>query len=88
MEAPKKPVRPSSREVLDHFVSSVLAFKQFSKADPEFYDEMFQYFSSETERLGKVLTKAKKYKSLELVQEALNLNRRLSIMSLFLKFLR
>ena len=88
MEAPKKPMRPSSREALDRFISTVLAFKQIGKVDPEFFEEMFLYISSESERLVTVINRAKKEGSPELAQEALNLNRRLSIMSLFLKFLR
>lgn len=88
MEAQRKPIRPSSREALDNFISYVMALARIVKADPEFFGEMEQYISSETERLGQVVAKAKKDRSPELVQEAMNLNRRLGIMSLFLKFLR
>lgn len=88
MEAQRKPMRPSSREALDNFVSYVMALTRIVKTDPEFFAEMEQYISAETARLGEVVAKAKKNQAPEMLQEALNLNRRLSIMSLFLKFLR
>lgn len=88
MPGPKKPMRPSSREALDGFISEVMALKRICKADPDFLDEMCQYFSAETERLTEVVAKAKSEKSPERIQEALNLNKRLSIMSLFINILR
>lgn len=87
MEAPKKPVRPSSAEALDRLISDVLVLKRICKADAGFFEEFREYCASEEKRFETVFARAKLGTSLELCQEALNLRRRLTVMKLLLQLM-
>ncbi len=85
---PLPPRPPTSKDVVESFVSSVVAFQQLAKKDPQKFKEVCEYVDSEIARFGKLHEKTNLNPQLELIQETLNLNRRLSIMTLLLNYLR
>lgn len=87
MEAPKKPVRPSSVDAFEGLTAIILAHKGICKADKEYLEEFKEYCSSEEKRLETLVAKAKLKKSPELCQEALTLNRKLPTLKMLLQLM-
>lgn len=87
MEAPKKPVRPSSVEAFERLTDIILSHKAICKADKVYLEEFREYCSSEEKRLETMIIRAKLKKSFELCQEARNLNRKLPTLKLLLQLM-
>lgn len=87
------PPPPSSQPMdgkylVDSFVSYIEKLQALVKKDPKRFEEMCRHMDAEITRFGEVHAKTLRNPQPEDIQETLNLNRRLSITSLLISYLK